>query len=320
MDDSGRTIRSESTRGSGIAGTLDFAAPEQLGKHPGISPGPYTDVFGFAKTCCFCLFGTTQPLYSDWKILPGPFVQFLEDCLREDPRRRPQSLREVLTRLKGLEAEYLDSVELVADVDAQEVAVQPVGKVTVLEETREQPQEQAIWHFMKNGQQIGPLKETQLRQMIKIGQVTDTDMVWRIGMSSWQPLSDVTEVLPQVQPSKATKADVSGHIHLDGVGGSKKSGKLRIYLDRVLIGTGSALLGVHLPFQSSVGMHVLTIKGSEAGMLASFTGTEKEFGIHFEKPGKYAVNLGWESMSGKFALLNATGGTPPTSVKVTMVE
>ena len=44
--------------GSSIAGTLEYAAPEQMGKLKGIPVGPYSDVFGFGKTCCFALFGT----------------------------------------------------------------------------------------------------------------------------------------------------------------------------------------------------------------------------------------------------------------------
>ena len=47
--------------GSSIAGTLDYAAPEQMGRRP--EPvGPYSDVYGWARTCCHALFGTTQPL------------------------------------------------------------------------------------------------------------------------------------------------------------------------------------------------------------------------------------------------------------------
>src|SRR5262249_4936678 len=47
--------------GSSVAGTLDYAAPEQLGRLPGVAPGPYTDVYGLAKTCCYVLFQTVHP-------------------------------------------------------------------------------------------------------------------------------------------------------------------------------------------------------------------------------------------------------------------
>src|SRR5262249_13847844 len=52
--------------GSSVAGTIDYAAPEQLGRLPGVSPGPAADVYGFGKTCCYALFRTTQPLSRHW--------------------------------------------------------------------------------------------------------------------------------------------------------------------------------------------------------------------------------------------------------------
>jgi len=51
----------KTTRGQSIAGTLDYAAPEQLGKLAGVAVGPHADVYGFGKTMCFAVFGTAQP-------------------------------------------------------------------------------------------------------------------------------------------------------------------------------------------------------------------------------------------------------------------
>src|SRR5205823_6338404 len=49
--------------GSSIAGTIEYAAPEQMGKLKGVPVGTYSDVYGFGKTCCFALFGTPQPTF-----------------------------------------------------------------------------------------------------------------------------------------------------------------------------------------------------------------------------------------------------------------
>src|SRR5206468_916927 len=43
--------------GSSIAGTLEYAAPEQMGKLADVPVGPYSDVYGFARTFCYALFG-----------------------------------------------------------------------------------------------------------------------------------------------------------------------------------------------------------------------------------------------------------------------
>jgi serine/threonine protein kinase len=78
---------------------LDYAAPEQMGKLPGVSVGPTSDIYGFGKTCCFALFKTTQPLLKHWKSLPSEVAEMLEQCLDEEPKNRPQNFNAVLDQL-----------------------------------------------------------------------------------------------------------------------------------------------------------------------------------------------------------------------------
>ncbi len=85
--------------GESIAGTVDYAAPEQMGKREGVAPGPYSDVYGWAKTCCYALFQTTQPLMKHWTSVPAALAELLEKCLDEDPKRRPQGFADVLASL-----------------------------------------------------------------------------------------------------------------------------------------------------------------------------------------------------------------------------
>jgi uracil-DNA glycosylase family 4 len=88
--------------GSSIAGTLDYAAPEQMGKLPGVSVGPTSDIFGFGRTCCYALFQTPQPLMRHWRSLPADLAELLEACLEEKPEQRPQELGHVLAVLDRL--------------------------------------------------------------------------------------------------------------------------------------------------------------------------------------------------------------------------
>jgi uracil-DNA glycosylase family 4 len=90
--------------GSSIAGTLDYAAPEQMGKLPGVSVGPTADVYGFARTCCYALFQTPQPLLRHWRSIPDGLAELLEGCLEERPDRRPQGFEPILERLGELVA------------------------------------------------------------------------------------------------------------------------------------------------------------------------------------------------------------------------
>ena len=74
-----------------VAGTLDYAPPEQLGKLPGVQPGPYSDVYAFARTCCYAMFKATELRRKQWDSLPGPLADLLEGCLDPDPRQRPKA-------------------------------------------------------------------------------------------------------------------------------------------------------------------------------------------------------------------------------------
>jgi uracil-DNA glycosylase family 4 len=85
--------------GSSIAGTLDYAAPEQMGKLPGVTVGPSSDVYGFGRTCCYALFQTPQPLLRHWRSIPEALAELLEMCLEDQPDRRPRDFQTVLDQL-----------------------------------------------------------------------------------------------------------------------------------------------------------------------------------------------------------------------------
>jgi uracil-DNA glycosylase family 4 len=90
---------SRTLAGSSIAGTIDYAAPEQMGKLPGVAVSPASDVYGFARTCCYALFQTPQPLMRHWRGLPHQLAELLESCLEEQPANRPQGFADVLSVL-----------------------------------------------------------------------------------------------------------------------------------------------------------------------------------------------------------------------------
>lgn len=85
--------------GASIASTIDYAAPERLGKLANVTVGPAADIYAFGKTCCHALFQTTQPLRKHWRSLPDRFADLLEHCLAENPSDRPMSFAEVLDEL-----------------------------------------------------------------------------------------------------------------------------------------------------------------------------------------------------------------------------
>ncbi len=93
------SARGHTVLGTSIAGTLDYAAPEQLGKLPGVKVGPPADVYGFAKTLCFALFQTTEPTIKHYKSVPEALAELIGRCLSRDPKERPQTFQQVLSGL-----------------------------------------------------------------------------------------------------------------------------------------------------------------------------------------------------------------------------
>jgi tetratricopeptide (TPR) repeat protein len=82
-----------------VAGTVSYAPPEQLGLLPGVAVGPYSDVYGFGKTCCYALFAVPHPTLRQWRTVPEPLAELLGDCVSEEWQERPRDFDTVLHRL-----------------------------------------------------------------------------------------------------------------------------------------------------------------------------------------------------------------------------
>ena len=104
-----------------IAGTMEYAAPEQMGRRPE-KVGKYSDAFGWAKMCCYTLFKTTQPLRTHWKNIPEDIADLLERCLTEDPKQRPKDFSEIIDVLVNYRKESQDNTEKsnVASIKAED--------------------------------------------------------------------------------------------------------------------------------------------------------------------------------------------------------
>lgn len=51
-----------------------------------------------------------------------------------------------------------------------------------------------MWYYAKDGQQLGPVADEELRRMIRDGSLRQEDLVWRDGMPSWQPAGEVPDL------------------------------------------------------------------------------------------------------------------------------
>jgi serine/threonine protein kinase len=93
----------ETLTGTTVAGTLDYAPPEQMNRLSGVQPDARSDVFGFGKTCCYALFQTAQPVLKHWRSIPASLAELLGACVEELPQDRPGSFTEVIRGLEQLD-------------------------------------------------------------------------------------------------------------------------------------------------------------------------------------------------------------------------
>ena len=47
------------------------------------------------------------------------------------------------------------------------------------------------YYVGKNGQQLGPFGEEQIKARVATGEFSTADLIWREGMASWEPISTV---------------------------------------------------------------------------------------------------------------------------------
>ncbi len=113
-----RTARERTLAGSSIAGTLEYAAPEQMGKLDGVAVGTHSDVYGFARTCCFALFGTAQPTFQHWQKIPLDLADLLGRCLAEQPRERVVSFSAFLRALDKITLAWSAPPEVPSQAEA----------------------------------------------------------------------------------------------------------------------------------------------------------------------------------------------------------
>ena len=57
------------------------------------------------------------------------------------------------------------------------------------------PQYQKTWYVGINGNPTGPLSETELTRMLLNKELDKESLVWTYGMSSWEPIKNVPDVL-----------------------------------------------------------------------------------------------------------------------------
>src|SRR5262249_8103581 len=64
-------------------------------------------------------------------------------------------------------------------------------------------QNQDGWYIARDGQQVGPITEREMREFLRRGHLKSDDCVWRPGFDNWQRASDVGDLHVLRSPRKA---------------------------------------------------------------------------------------------------------------------
>jgi tetratricopeptide (TPR) repeat protein len=102
---SGTAVRSRTCIGASVAGTLDYAAPEKLGRLEGTAVAPHSDVYSFGKTCYFALLKTPEPDDEEKEGLHPFWRKLLGGCTARGVAKRLPDFGAVIERLDQFQAE-----------------------------------------------------------------------------------------------------------------------------------------------------------------------------------------------------------------------
>lgn len=70
-----------------------------------------------------------------------------------------------------------------------------------------------MWYYAINNQQLGPVDEARMKELLADGTITSSTLVWSSGMSTWQPLSQTplggtTSLSQAITPPVVTQPEV----------------------------------------------------------------------------------------------------------------
>ena len=74
------------------------------------------------------------------------------------------------------------------------------------------------WFLARDGQQHGPLSETEMRTFVDMGHLREHDLVWRSGFADWRPAPEVFAIREQPMPQQVVPQQVVPNPTVEGSG------------------------------------------------------------------------------------------------------
>ena len=106
------------------AGTLDFAAPEQLDREAEL--GPALDVYAFGRTSCFAMLGQPDVNAAPFQHLPSELVNLIRECQAKHARSRPS----IPTLIASIDAILARGWAQSKETGTRELVTPPPGPAT----------------------------------------------------------------------------------------------------------------------------------------------------------------------------------------------
>jgi predicted Zn finger-like uncharacterized protein len=75
------------------------------------------------------------------------------------------------------------------------------------------------WHLVVDGDQVGPVSESEIRARVERGEVNGETYIWKEGFADWLKLSAIPELAHLAQPAE-------GGVFADGTGSGAVNGEL----------------------------------------------------------------------------------------------
>jgi serine/threonine protein kinase len=292
-----RALQGRTLAGASIAGTIDFAAPEQMGKLPDVPVGPPADVYGFGKTCYFMLLKTPEPDDDEKASLPERLRRLLGQCTARLPEKRPQSFRDVLSALDGMATRSSKSGKSATPPrpeprpEPKRPAPPPPEKPLRAIPVQTIPPLPAVPAEPK------PPPPPRLQPVVPVVLQPVTPQPVEVKL--------VEEVVP-VRLSGAVPIAVpadSMTVRLFGAGltpswierVAKTPQKIKVYFDDKLVGDGDSWKGIDLRVTTKPGKHILVLKALESEQAFAWTKDYQEvtktFAVEFPEVGKFSVRF-----------------------------
>ena len=157
----------KSMLGSAVAGTLHYAAPEQLDPDKG-EVGEHSDVYGFGRTCYLAHFGEPDPDPDEIAELPKQWSSFLVRCNKKKVEQRLKDFATVLAELTAIGAPVVEKPSVsggtspVLPPRGSEAAVPPPGPESRTRAAQDQTRDR--WEGSKAGEeQVIRFKDQEIR-------------------------------------------------------------------------------------------------------------------------------------------------------------